>query len=143
MYPIPAYHPLTRGARIRVSWRPVLRQLFRDISLTPFPLSILHFIHRNKRFIPPPPLLSLEKCNNFPSVHTFLSFSQRKFKNYKYKAFEERVRFITSLGYGVWIGLRGCQRRDTIISTVLSTIGGRGSSNSFPPIIFHAYWKSV
>lgn len=51
MYPIPAYHPLTRGAKIRVSWRPVLRQLFRDISLTPFPLSILHFIHRNKRFI--------------------------------------------------------------------------------------------
>ena len=120
--------PHERGAKIRVSWRPVLRQLFRDISLT----------HSS---FPPfdPPFLSIEinvfffffsllyccskECNDFPLVQSFLPFSQRKFKNYKYKVVSK-----SDLSFGrldtEFRSLRGCQRRD-IISIVLSTIGGR------------------
>lgn len=113
--------PHERGAKIRVSWRPVLRQLFRDISLThssfppfdpPF-LSIEINVLFFSFFFPFPTFCCSKECNDFPLVQTFLPFSQRKFKNYKYKVvFLQEVRFITwSRGYGVWIVKRMSKTR--------------------------------
>lgn len=90
--------PHERGAKIRVSWRPVLRQLFRDISPT-HPLSLFRSsilsIEINvlffSFFFPFPTFCCSKECNDFPFVHTFLPFSQRKFKNYKYKVEDSKI----------------------------------------------------